>query len=101
TIVREVQDTHETVSGVEPKDLLFAPDVKFFRSRGMEEIAFMPYDLNGGMIMENGKPVSGEKYVDYLKTILPDYYTAGREFGKYREALLGREAPQPGRSYGW
>jgi benzoyl-CoA 2,3-epoxidase subunit B len=101
TIVREVQDTKETVSGVSPKDLLFAPDVKFFRSRGMEEIAFMPYDINGNMITDNGKPVSGEKYLDYLSTVLPGYYFSGSEFAKYREALLGREAPQPGRSYGW
>jgi benzoyl-CoA 2,3-dioxygenase component B len=101
TIVREVQDTRETVSGVSPQDLLFAPDMKFFRSRGMEEIAFMPYDIDGDMIVENGKPVSGETYLAYLKKVLPDYYFAGKEFGKYREALLGREAPQPGRSYGW
>jgi hypothetical protein len=101
TISREVMDTRETVSGVSPKDLLFAPDVKFFRSRGMEEIAFMPYDLNGNMLTENGKPVSGEKYLDYLSTVLPGYYFTGSEFAKYREALLGREAPQPGRSYGW
>ena len=101
TIVREVLDTRETVNGVSPKDLLFAPDVKFFRSRGMEEIAFMPYDVDGNMITENGKPVSGEKYLDYLSTVLPGYYFNGSEFAKYREALLGREAPQPGRSYGW
>ena len=101
TIVREVQDTHETVQGIAPGDLLFAPDMKFFRSRGMEEIVFMPYDVNGDMITENGKPVSGEKYVAYLSSVLPDYYVADKEFAKYREALLGREAPQPGRSYGW
>jgi hypothetical protein len=101
TIVREVQDTHETVSGIRPADLLYAPDMKFFRSRGMEEIAFMPYDINGGMITENGKPIGGEKYASYLSTVLPDYYVAGKEFAKYREALLGREAPAPGSSYGW
>src|SRR5213593_569270 len=55
TIIREVQDTRETVSGINPDDLLFAPDVKFFRSRGMEEIAFMPYDIEGEMLSENGK----------------------------------------------
>jgi hypothetical protein len=61
----------------------------------------MPYDIDGNMLMENGKPVSGEKYLDYLSTVLPGYYFNGSEFAKYREALLGREAPQPGRSYGW
>ena len=101
TIVREVQDTRETVSGVSPRDLLYAPDMKFFRSRGMEEIVFMPYDVNGDMITENGKPVSGETYAVYLQSVLPDYYVNGREFAKYREALVGRDAPAPGRSYGW
>lgn len=101
TIVREVQDTGEPIKGVSPKDLLFAPDVKFFRSRGMEEIAFMPYDVYGNLLTEDNKPVPGEKYLEYLEGVLPDYYMRNKEFGKYREALLGRERPEPGRSYGW
>jgi hypothetical protein len=99
--VREVQDTGERMNGVTPEDLLFAPDVKFFRARGLEEIVFMPYDVYGNLITEDGKPVSGEQYVAYLQTVLSPSYLENREFKKYEQALLGREAPQPGRSYGW
>jgi len=101
SIVREVQDTGESMRGVNPEDLLFAPDTKFFRARGMEDIVFMPYDVYGKLLTEDGRPVTGEKYLEYLAGVLPDYYMREREFAKYREALLGREAPQPGRSYGW
>ncbi|MBK5260692.1 MAG: phenylacetate-CoA oxygenase subunit PaaI [Thermoanaerobaculia bacterium] len=101
SLVAEIQDTGETIKGVSPKDLLTVPDMKFFRSRGLEEIVFMPYDVQGNLITEGGKPVSGEKYRDYLKTALPDYYIKSKEFAKYEEALLGRERPAPGASYGW
>jgi len=100
SIVREVQDTGETIKGIAPHDLLFVPDVKFFRKRGIEDIALMPYDLYGNLMTEDGKPISAERYLKYLATVLPDYYMKTEEFGKYREALLGHEAPRPG-SYGW
>ena len=101
SLVREIQDTGETIKGVSPRDLLFVADVKFFRSRGMEDIVYMPYDVNGNLMTADGKPVSGEKYLAYLETVLPAYYVKGNEFAKYREALLGRERPAPGASYGW
>jgi 1,2-phenylacetyl-CoA epoxidase catalytic subunit len=101
SLVREVQDTGERMNGVAPEDLLFAPDVKFFRARGLEEIAFMPYDVRGELLTHDGKPLTGEQYLGYLKTVLSPSYLENREFGKYQEALLGRETPQPGRSYGW
>jgi hypothetical protein len=75
--------------------------MKFFRARGMEDIVFMPYDVYGRLLLEDGRPITGEKYLDYLAGVLPDYYMQDKQFAKYREALLGREAPQPGRSYGW
>jgi benzoyl-CoA 2,3-dioxygenase component B len=101
TLVREVQDTGERLQGVTPEDLLFAPDVKFFRARGLEELVFMPYDVHGELLTKDGKPISGEQYVAYLQTVLSPSYLENREFKKYEQALLGREAPQPGRSYGW
>lgn len=100
SIVREVQDTGESIRGVKPEDLLFAPDVKFFRARGMEDLVFMPYDVYGNLLTEDGKPAPGEAYLKYLAGVLPDYYMSDKEFAKYREALLGRSAPMPG-SYGW
>ncbi|HXG57870.1 MAG TPA: Phenylacetic acid catabolic protein [Thermoanaerobaculia bacterium] len=101
SLVREVQDTGETIRGVSPSDLLFAPDMKFFRKRGAEEIVFMPYDVYGNLLVEDGKPIAGEKYLEYLAKTLPDYFLATGEFSKYREALLGHERPDMGRSYGW
>jgi hypothetical protein len=83
-----------------PEDLLFVPDTQFFRQRGIEEIALMPYDVHGTLLTENGKPISGEKYIEYLGTVLPSYYITGKEFRKYTDALLGRERPLSG-SYGW
>src|SRR5581483_9583258 len=38
TVVREVQDTGERVQGVHSEDLLFVPDMKFYRKRGAEEV---------------------------------------------------------------
>lgn len=101
SLVREVQDTGETIRGVTPQDLLFVPDIKFYRQRGIEEIVFMPYDVYGNLLTDNGKPISAEKYLDYLRGVLPDYFMKTSEFAKYREALLGHERPEPGRSYGW
>ncbi len=100
SVVREVQDTGETIKGVRSRDLLSAPDVKFFRKRGVEEIALMPYDATGNLLAEDGHPISGEQYLGYLATVLPDYYMKTREFASYREALLGHERVVPG-SYGW
>jgi 1,2-phenylacetyl-CoA epoxidase catalytic subunit len=99
TIVREVQDTGEPVQNVRPEDLLFVPDVKFFRKRGAEEIALMPFDLHGNLLTIDGKPYDGQQYLGYLGGVLPDYFMKTREFEKYREALLGHQAP--GGSYGW
>lgn len=101
SFVREIQDTGEGQRGVNPNDLLLVPDVKFFRRRGMEEIVFLPYDIKGELLAENGKPASGERYLEYLKEVLPGYYIEGSEFNKYAEALLGRQKPQAGSGYGW
>jgi hypothetical protein len=84
---------------VGPKDLLFVPDVKFFRKRGAEEIALMPFDVNGNLLTQDARPISGERYLQYLGTVLPDYYMKTTEFEKYREALLNHQAPSG--SYGW
>ncbi|HEX9161556.1 MAG TPA: Phenylacetic acid catabolic protein [Thermoanaerobaculia bacterium] len=101
SIVREVQDTGERVHGVSPEDLLFVPDVKFFRGRGVEEIVYMPYDVHGDLLTEAGKPLGGASYLEYLKTVLPPYFLKTHEFRKYQDGLLGHEHPEAGRSYGW
>ncbi|HUJ15538.1 MAG TPA: Phenylacetic acid catabolic protein [Thermoanaerobaculia bacterium] len=100
SLVREVQDTGDAIKGVSPADLLFVPDVKFFRRRGMQEVVFMPFDVYGNLLTDNGKPVNAQSYLSYLATVLPDHFLETGEFAKYREGLLAHEAPQPG-SYGW
>ena len=100
SLVREVQDTGETLQGVRPRDLLFAPDVKFFRKRGMEDVVYMPYDVHGNLLTDGGRPITGEKYITYLGTVLPDYFIGTTEFKKYEEGLMGKQQPAPG-SYGW
>jgi len=100
TLVREVQDTGESIRGVKPEQLLFVPDVKFFRKRGAEEIALMPYDVSGQLLTRDNKPIAGDQYLAYLGTVLPDYYMKTDEFTKYRDALLGHTAPAAGK-YGW
>ncbi len=100
-IVRTVQDTGDPQRGVRPEDLLFIPDSRFFRKRGMDEIVFMPYDVRGNLLTENGRQLSGEKYLAYLGTVLPASFVAGEEFRKYSGMLLGREEPEVGKTYGW
>ena len=100
SVVREVQDTGESVQGVRPEELLFVPDMKFYRKRGAEDVVFMPYDVYGTMITQDGKPVTGEQYLAYLGTVLPDYFLKTNEFTKYRDALLGYARPEAGK-YGW
>lgn len=100
SLVREVQDTGEAIKGVTPQRLLFVPDVKFFRKRGAEEIALMPFDVHGNLITKDGRPLSPEQYLGYLGGVLPDYYMQTDEFAKYRDALLGHHAPAAGK-YGW
>ena len=95
SLVREVQDTGETIKGVSPTDLLFVPDPKFFRRRGMEEIVYLPYDVYGNLMR-----VDAEGYLRYLETVLPEYFLETGEFKKYRDGLVAHEAPRPG-SYGW
>jgi hypothetical protein len=101
TLVREIQNTGESQQAVRLEDLLSLPDIKFFRARGMEDIIFLPYDVTGTLLTENGKPIPGERYLQYLQTVLPDYYMQTDSFGKYRAALLGRERPDNSQTYGW
>jgi 1,2-phenylacetyl-CoA epoxidase catalytic subunit len=101
TLVREIQDTGESQQGVRIEDLLSIPDTKFFRSRGMEDIIFLPYDVTGSLLTENGQPIPGEKYLVYLGSVLPEHYVQTREFQKYRELLLAHERPENSATAGW
>ena len=88
-ILKRIQRTGETVQGLGPADLVRLPDRRFFRFRGLTEFAdhrerdpetgrlgyvYLPYDLDGQLMADGGKPVPRETYVEYLRTVLPDRY---------------------------
>jgi 1,2-phenylacetyl-CoA epoxidase catalytic subunit len=100
-LVRTVQDTGEAQRGIRPEDLLMVPHGNFFRKRGLEEVAFHPYDVHGNLLTEDGKPVSAAKYVGYLRQNLPDYYLSGPEFAKYETALLAHESAAGKPAHSW
>src|SRR5437667_3857861 len=68
--VRVVQDTGVRIKQIAPKNRITEHVSKYTRRRGMEEIIFMPYDVYGNLIAENGKPVNGGRYLSYLATVL-------------------------------
>ena len=89
-VVAEIERSGDPSRGVKPEDILFLPDVKFFRKRGLDEIIFKPYDTSGVLITEDGKPVSQENYNQYLSKVLPAKFVGSREFGKYLEEAAAR-----------
>ncbi len=86
-LIEEIQRTREVKRGVKPEQLLYLPDRKFFRARGPEEVIFQPYDVDGRLLTQHGKPISPDEYVTYLKSVLPEPYVASREFAKYQKRL--------------
>ena len=103
----------ETVAGLTRDDLLFLPDRRFFRIRGLTEYGdfqlpgrlgqgvgyvYLPYDVHGTLMTDGGKPIPREAYVDYLKTVLPPQYMGSRhwEFVK-REFLFNDTWGEPER----
>ncbi|HWS71121.1 MAG TPA: Phenylacetic acid catabolic protein [Thermoanaerobaculia bacterium] len=87
TIATEIEETREPVRGIAPEELLYVPDLKFFRTRGLEAVAFRPYDVHGELLA-----VDAEGYLAYLATKLPGHHVRGAEFGRYRAALVGRRS---------
>jgi 1,2-phenylacetyl-CoA epoxidase catalytic subunit len=81
--VREIQTSGERKAGMRPEHFIFLPSNKFFRKRGSEEVAFQPYDVRGELLKENNGLISPAQYVEYLRTVLPAKFVAGREFAKY------------------
>lgn len=99
-LIRTIQDTGEVQRGVRPEDLLFIPHGNFFRKRGLEEVAYQPFDVHGNLLTENGKPISAASYLEYLKKNLPDYFVGDAEFAKYEAGLLEHESTG-GRPHAW
>jgi len=105
-ILRRVLEKHETVKGVGPDDLVFLPDRRFFRIRGLAEYGdyrmagsdaagvgyvYLPYDVHGNLLTDRGKPIERGAYVDYLRTVLPDRYMSSRHWEFVKEEFLFNE----------
>ncbi|HWP44725.1 MAG TPA: Phenylacetic acid catabolic protein, partial [Blastocatellia bacterium] len=87
-ILDEIERSGDPSRGIKPDDVLFMPDVKFFRKRGVEDYVFRPYDVRGNLLTENGKEISPEAYLKYLSKVLPERFIGSREYNKFVAQLL-------------
>ncbi len=102
-ILSRIQVKGETVHGLDLDDLLRLPDRRFFRFRGLTEFAdfrqrdpetgrlgyvYLPYDLDGRLLLRDGNPIEREEYVEYLKTVMPERYMDSRHWRDMREQFL-------------
>ncbi len=115
-VLRRIQEKGETVHGLTKDDLLFLPDRRFFRIRGLREFGdyrlagsdaagvgyvYLPCDVHGRPLVEDGKPIERAAYVDYLRTVLPARYMTSRHWEFVKDEFLFNEkwgAPQPAAS---
>jgi len=104
-IVDRIWATKEAHKGIRPEMILFTPDRRFFRKRGLEGFVFKPYDLHGTLLTrEGGLPISPEAYLEYLRTELPETFFDDPEWTKYGRQLheyhaAGGEGDVSGASY--
>ncbi|MEK6987532.1 MAG: hypothetical protein AABX97_05480 [Candidatus Thermoplasmatota archaeon] len=103
----------ETVHGLTKDDLLFLPDRRFFRIRGLAEYGdfrnpgsdapgvgyvYLPYDVHGDLLTDRGPPIERAAYADYLKTVLPMRYMTSRHWDFVKDEFLFSEKwgqPEP------
>src|SRR3989449_288104 len=111
--LRRIVEKGETVHGLAKDDLLFLPDRRFFRIRGLAEFGdyrnpgadaagvgyvYLPYDLHGELLTDHGKPIERTAYVDYLRTVLPDRYMQSRHWDFVKTDFLFNDmwgTPEP------
>jgi benzoyl-CoA 2,3-dioxygenase component B len=87
SLIDEIEQSGDVKQGIKPEDLLSLPDTKFFRKRGPEEIIFLPFDVRGQLLTEDGTTLSPDGYLDYLSTTLPSRFIGSREYNKYVDQL--------------
>ncbi len=93
----------ETLHGLSKDDLVFLPDRRFFRIRGLQEFGdfrnvgsdspgvgyvYLPYDVRGNLLTHDGKPINRGDYADYLRTVLPDRYMTSRHWTFVKDEFL-------------
>jgi len=105
--LRRILDRGETVAGLSRDDLLFLPDRRFFRIRGLAEFGdyrnegsdapgvgyvYLPHDVHGQLLTDRGKPIDRKAYADYLRTALPDRYMTSRHWAFVKDEFLFNDA---------
>ena len=111
--LRRIIQNGETVHGLTKDDLLFLPDRRFFRIRGLAEFGdyrntgsdaagvgyvYLPYDVHGNILTDRGKPIERDAYVDYLRGVLPTRYMTSRHWEFVKSDFLFDEkwgTPEP------
>ncbi len=111
--LRRIAGSGETVHSLANDDLLFLPDRRFFRIRGLAEFGdyrssgsdaagvgyvYLPYDIHGNLLLDRGRPIEREDYVDYLRSVLPERYMTSRHWDFVKSDFLFSEkwgTPEP------
>jgi len=104
--LRRITQKGETAHGLTKDDLLFLPDRRFFRIRGLAEFGdyrnpgsdaagvgyvYLPYDVHGNLLTDRGKPIDRDAYVDYLRAVLPARYMTSRHWEFVKSDFLFNE----------
>ncbi len=102
-ILKRVAEKAEDARGITKDDLVFLPDRRFFRIRGLAEYGdfrlpnsdamgvgyvYLPYDVRGNLLNDDSRPIDREDYVEYLKTVLPDRYMTSRHWAFVKDEFL-------------
>ena len=103
----------ETLHGLTKDNLVFLPDRRFFRIRGLQEFGdfrnagsdspgvgyvYLPHDVHGKLLTHDGKPIDRREYADYLKTVLPERYMTSRHWEFVKDEFLSNDKwgePEP------
>ena len=102
-ILKRVAEKAEDARGITQDDLVFLPDRRFFRIRGLAEYGdfrlprsdamgvgyvYLPYDVRGNLLNDDSRPIDREDYAEYLKTVLPDRYMTSRHWAFVKDEFL-------------
>jgi len=111
--LRRITQKGETVHGLTKDNLLFLPDRRFFRIRGLAEFGdyrntgsdaagvgyvYLPFDVHGNILTDRGKPIERDAYVDYLRAVLPTRYMTSRHWEFVKSDFLFNDkwgTPEP------
>jgi 1,2-phenylacetyl-CoA epoxidase catalytic subunit len=102
-LLRRIPDKGETVQGLAREDLIFLPDRRFFRIRGLAEFGdyrmpgsdaagvgyvYLPYDVHGKLLTDRGKAIERTEYTEYLREVVPERYMSSRHWDFVKDEFL-------------